>query len=303
MKTWTLQGRLLNQVKIPALLTLLAFGTQAFSYQVFFEGRDQDIERKGHFQKKFKVPPFSESHMSFGQASNASLNPNSIKVFVWNMLKGERKKFERDIKHHGADRDLFILQEGYHNNNNVRVLSEIPGTHWDFATSFWWMKEGATPGGTMLGSKVEPSVFLMKRTHDLEPIIKTPKTLSIGKYPIAGMQEELLVISIHGLNFTNTQAFESHMKLAEAEMATHTGPVIFAGDFNTRNWDRYNAMVDMANRNKLHPVVFKDDKRIKPFGVYLDHSYVRGLSVKNARVLKDVKSSDHKAMTFEVAVE
>jgi endonuclease/exonuclease/phosphatase (EEP) superfamily protein YafD len=290
-----------NHFALLALISCLSFSQISNAYEVILEGRDSDV-RRTLLAKKFSVPPLNKSHISFGQSEKEALNPNSIKVLVWNILKGERKKFEKDIKTHGADKDIFLLQEGYHTENNMRILSELEGVHWDFGVSFLWMKKGATPGGTMVGTRAEPSTYIMKRTHDLEPIIKTPKTLSMTKIPIEGRTDELLVISIHGMNFTNTQALESHMKLAEEEMVKHRGPVIFAGDFNTRNWDRFNTMVDMANRNQLNPVIFKDDKRIKPFGTYLDHSFVRGLTVVNARVLKEVKSSDHKAMVFEVKV-
>jgi endonuclease/exonuclease/phosphatase (EEP) superfamily protein YafD len=285
---------------IGLLCLMVSFNT--FAYEVKLLGRDEDVRRKG-FAKKFKVPSLQESHIAFGEAQESELDSSSINVFVWNILKGERKKFEADFKKHAAEADVFVLQEGYHSENNERILSEIGGVHWNFGISFLWMKEDATPGGTIVGARAQPSLYILKRTHDLEPIIKTPKTLSIGKYPLSGREDELLVISIHGLNFTNTQAFESHMKLAEEEMQKHDGPVIFAGDFNTRNWDRHNSMVSMANRNNLSPVYFQDDKRIKPFGTYLDHSFVRGLRVKKARVLKEVKSSDHKAMVFEVSAE
>ena len=290
-----------TRISISAALCLL-FSFNLFAYEVILTGRDEDVRRRA-FAKKFKVPKLVDSHISFGTAEESALDPKSINVFVWNILKGKRKKFEADFKKHAQKADVFVLQEGFHNDKNERIFSEIDGVHWNFGVSFLWLKDDEAPGGTIVGARTEPTLYIMKRTHDLEPIIKTPKTLSIAKYPISGKEAELLVISIHGLNFTNTQAFETHMKLAEEEMQKHSGPVIFAGDFNTRNRDRFNSMVSMAYRNELTTVLFKDDKRIKPFGTYLDHAFVRGLKIKDARVIKEVKSSDHKPMVFEVSVD
>lgn len=261
-----------------------------------------DVRRRG-LAKRYSIPPMSESYIRFGQAESAALNPNSINVMVWNILKGDRKKFERDFLKHGKDIDLFVLQEGFHNDKNERIMTSLPGVQWDFAVSFLWKKEGDTPGGTLLGSKAAPSNFVNERTHDLEPFIKTPKTLSIGTYPLEGRDDELLVISIHGINFTTTQTLQTQMFTAARYIKAHNGPVIFAGDFNTRNWDRYNAMVDVMNDLGMMAVSFKDDKRLKPFGVYLDHAFVRGLNVKNSVCLRKLKSSDHKAMVFEASVK
>src|SRR5690606_3557520 len=171
-----------------------------FAYEIRLEGRDSDVRRK-LFAKKFRVPPLKESHINFGSAESSALNPDSIKVLVWNILKGERKKFENDFKKMAKDVDVFLLQEGFHNDKNERIFTDIKGVHWDFGVSFLWLKENETPGGTIIGTRAEPSLYILKRTHDLEPIIKTPKTLSIAKIPLAGKDQELLVVSIHGLNF------------------------------------------------------------------------------------------------------
>jgi hypothetical protein len=64
------------------------------------------------FGKKYEVPPMSESYIQTGSTSKRALNPKSIKVLAWNILKGYRKSFPTDFPRMAKGQDLLLLQEG-----------------------------------------------------------------------------------------------------------------------------------------------------------------------------------------------
>ena len=85
---------------------------------------------------------------------------------------------------------------------------------------------------------------------------------------------------------------------------THQGPVLFAGDFNVWDLSRQKAISDLAQKNNLESIQFKNDKFIKKFRIYpLDRAFVRGLRPIKAEVIKDIDSSDHKPISFDLEIE
>ena len=256
------------------------------------------------FASQFSLIPVTEAHKVLGEASQEEFNPDSIKVLVWNIKKGQEKGLDQDLPKFGFDRDLVLLSEGYGKPSVLNIFTSFKGFIWDFGISFLYKKDHNYPTGTLIGSKVGPSEIVVTHSQDLEPIIRTPKALTMGKYPIKSHSQELLVISVHGINLADHQAFVRHMNQALKVIDQHQGPVIFAGDFNTRTKKRITHLFQETTRRGFQSVDFVDgQKRAK--GVtpnYLDWAFIRGLKVKNPKVTV-VKSSDHMPMQMEVAVE
>lgn len=129
--------------------------------------------------------------------------------------------------------------------------------------------------------------------------------MTFAKYPLSN-QKNLLVISVHGINLTSHNSFERQMAQAEEVITAHDGPVIFAGDFNTRTKDRTEHLFQIVKRLKLDEVKFKNAeyRMVWKFTKnYLDHGFTRGLTVKNAEVFKDSRGSDHRPLALEVSVK
>ncbi len=284
MKTWMV---------LPALTIALSFTPAHAGF-------------KDWIKKKFFIPKIEESHVSFGQASKGALDPSHIKVFVWNILKAKEKGFTNDFVYHGRDTDIFMLQEGSRNGLMERAFEFFPGHRFDMGYSFIARskKKGDRPTGTVIGSNVEPNYVLVERTVDLEPIIKTPKANTVGYYPIEGTDKELLIVNIHGMNMAGDDAFARHVDQCLEHISKHDGPVIFAGDFNSKNQERINHMVSGMHKHGLVPVLFRNDKRRKSkfSRAIIDYSFVRGLKIKDAWVLGELKTSDHFAMLFEAEI-
>jgi endonuclease/exonuclease/phosphatase (EEP) superfamily protein YafD len=169
--------------------------------------------------------------------------------------------------------------------------------------SFLYKKDHNYETGTLIGSRVDPDWIKIKQTVDHEPVINTPKCLTFGKYPIAGTDQDLLAISIHGVNAVPLAALKRHLELTREEIQRHDGPVIFAGDFNTNLKSKVNALMKFAADLNLRSLEFRNDARIHVGGQIIDYIFVRGLHPKDAEVLGQLHSSDHKAMLAELAVD
>lgn len=252
----------------------------------------------------YKIPSIEEAHIFKGFGAERSLNAESIKVLVWNIKKGSLAGWRDEFTSFGKDRDLFLLQEGYFSPHVAETLDAFSHVRWDMGISFLYKIYNNTPTGSIVGADVDPSEVMVKHTEHLEPIIGTPKALTVAKYPIEGTMEDLLVISIHGINFTDLQSFRNHLKQVTDEIEKHDGPVLVAGDFNTHNFGRMSHLMTEMKRFGLSEIEFKNGEQRMKFRDYiLDHGFVRGLKVKDAEVIGEAQGSDHKPMTLELSLQ
>jgi endonuclease/exonuclease/phosphatase (EEP) superfamily protein YafD len=255
----------------------------------------------GPISTRYQVPAEKDAHLSIGIARRHELEAHSIKTLVWNIKKSELEAWPKEFQRFTQQRDLILLQEAYRNSVFNSAVRAIPGVRWDMGISFLY--NGKVPTGTMIGAKATPINVYVKHSPDVEPVLRTPKAITFAKYAIKGRPEELLVVSVHGINFKLNSAFNRQMLQAGMEIAMHPGPVIFAGDFNTWNQGRVDFLRDLVTRLGFRSVTFKDGHLRTKFGnFFLDHGFVRGLKVKNAEVVVESRGSDHKPMLFEVSL-
>jgi endonuclease/exonuclease/phosphatase (EEP) superfamily protein YafD len=256
------------------------------------------------FASQFSLIPVSQAHLTIGSAEGGELDPKSIKVLAWNIKKGQERGLDIDLPRLARDRDLVLISEGYLKPDLIKLFESFKGFVWEFGVSFLYKKDHNYETGTMIGSNVNPSNVVVTHTVDMEPIIKTPKALTMAKYPIKGYQQDMLVISVHGINMASHAAFVRHMDQAFYEIDRHDGPVLFAGDFNTRTKKRTTHLFQETLKRGFQSVDFIDgNKRSKGLGGnFLDWSFVRGVHVKNPHIYS-VKSSDHQPMHFEMALD
>jgi endonuclease/exonuclease/phosphatase (EEP) superfamily protein YafD len=127
----------------------------------------------------------------------------------------------------------------------------------------------------------------------MEPLLRTPKATALSLYAIAGSEQTLLVINIHGVNFSiGTEALRAQLQQSIDWISRHQGPIVFAGDFNTWSDERQALVDDYAGQLGLQPLLFKQDFRTTVFDRALDHIYVRGLTVIETSTI-ETTTSDH----------
>jgi endonuclease/exonuclease/phosphatase (EEP) superfamily protein YafD len=85
-------------------------------------------------------------------------------------------------------------------------------------------------------------------------------------------------------------------------VASHDGPVIVSGDFNTWRAGRDNLMRDRMSAAGLTAVSFNDDNRALFFGRPMDHIFTRGLELLHSQSVA-VSTSDHNPMLVTLSLK
>ncbi len=220
-------------------------------------------------------------------APAAALDGRQIRVLSWNLHKGEDKGWERDLAQFAGQHDLLLLQEAVLLPSLTAVLDQS-GHGWQMAGAFSWR---GVERGVMTASRVP--AFDGCTTRNFEPLFPIPKSALITRYVLSGSETTLAVANLHGVNFSlGVGHLREQIEGVAAELARHRGPVVLGGDFNTWSQARHAVLVEVADRLGLTAVHLVEDGRKRVFGLALDHLFVRGLSVLQARA-PEVTSSDH----------
>ena len=126
----------------------------------------------------------------------SELDPERISLLNWNIYKGKRDDWATDFERYSRKHDILTIQEA-HLDDELEYLLEAEHQNWALNIAFDY-QDRAT--GVMTASAVKPVALCGQRTK--EPWIRAPKTSLISYYPLAGVDEDLLVANIHGINFT-----------------------------------------------------------------------------------------------------
>jgi len=211
----------------------------------------------------------------------------TFRVLSWNLHKNSDPGWEADLARFAADADLLLLQEAALTAGLRRVL-ESAGVDWLLASSF---ELGGHETGVLSAARVRPAHACAQRSF--EPLLQLPKSAAITRYEIRGRSDKLAVANVHAINFAlGLEAYRAQLETIALELAGHRGPVIFAGDFNTWSLERLEVVKDVVRGMGLVPVLPAVDTRSRFLGQQVDHIFVRGLDVLEARA-PQVGSSDH----------
>ena len=228
--------------------------------------------------------------------TGAALDTTDIRVVNWNIRKRRHPDLSTDLAVLSADKDLVLIQEASLREDTINSVDAT--RHWSFVPGY---RMGGEIMGTMTLSKVAP--LTQCSLVVLEPILRTPKTTSITEYALSDTDQTLVVVNMHAVNISlGLEAFQRQFDQVAQVLATHAGPVILSGDFNTWRQRRTEIVEALTDSLHLRSVEFDDDKRVRIFGHALDHIYVRGLSttVANTEV---VRTSDHNPMSVTLAMD
>lgn len=252
----------------------------------------------------FNIPHISDSIISFGDVSREKLNPDSIKVLVWNVYKGKHESWRNDFLFLTQDKDILILQEALMDNQMFDVFDSHSDFEYHMGTSFIYKKEFRRTG-VATASKVKARNVKNEITKKREWLGGTPKALLFSEYKVEN-NKNLLVINIHALNSVPAWVFYSNLVQASDEIKGHDGPIIFAGDFNAWSSLKVKLMYKFMKKYKFKEVKFPNgDERMKAkiTNKVLDFIFIKGLSYSDSYVWGSIQGADHKAMEVELRID
>ncbi len=217
--------------------------------------------------------------------------PEHFSVLSWNIYKASHPQLLPDLQNFAHQANFLLLQEAY-DDPQFAVLKPYS----QFAPGYRSYRQQT--GLTVLSDW--PTQFNC-RFYQREPWLRTPKASSVSSYATAN-GNSLLVINMHGINFTlGTSDYEEQLTRLTDLATLHTGPIIFAGDFNTWSDQRWQLVHDALIGLGMQRVSFSPDHRTTAFGLALDHVWVRGVIVTDAQTLERT-SSDHNPLLVSVYI-
>jgi endonuclease/exonuclease/phosphatase (EEP) superfamily protein YafD len=236
-------------------------------------------------------------------------------VLDWNIHKeGNSRDWIEDYDKMYKDKkpDIIVFQEARLSTGLKQALKTGNEMGWIFSSNIE-ERNHDTYSGVLTASKARPSEHYSITTEGLEPIVKTPKTTLITTYKLSPSNKLLLLVNIHGLVMTNLEKYKAQIIEIVDTISGHNGPIIFAGDFNTKNKERSSFLLrELKDKLGLETVPFtkEDQKGIKHFFFSpfpLDQIFYSSseLEVKkdSPDVLETIKSSDHKPVFVEFEVK
>ena len=120
-----------------------------------------------------------------------------------------------------------------------------------------------------------------------------------------GVEQSLLVINIHGINFTlGTETYKKQINRLKKYARLHDGPMLIAGDFNSWSDDRDEIVNQILTDVSLKSSRLESSNQTRIFGKVVDRVYYRGLEPIFQKSIP-VTSSDHTPilMRFRLALQ
>ncbi len=210
-----------------------------------------------------------------------------LNILVWNIYKQGKENWENELDILSADKQLLLLQEASMTEPFKQWL--VDG-NWlsNQVSAFKALGSGA--GVINIAQKLPQKACAYTST---EPWLRLPKSALYSQYRLSS-GGILAVVNIHAINFTvGTDEYRSQITALEVLLKQHTGPIVFAGDFNSWNENRLDTMKQILLEANLEEVTFSPDHRTQFItGQQLDHVFYRGLYLKNAKAPQS-DASDH----------
>ncbi|AVH28200.1 endonuclease/exonuclease/phosphatase family protein [Vibrio diabolicus] len=220
-----------------------------------------------------------------------------INVLVWNIYKQNRNNWQSALNEFSADKQLLLLQEASMTPSFKQWL--VDG-NWvsNQVSAFKALGSGAGVISIAQGQPEKACAYTSK-----EPWLRLPKSALYSQYQLSN-GERLAVVNVHAINFTvGTQEYVSQLTALEMLLKHHTGPILFAGDFNSWSESRVNAMRQALKAADLQEVTFSPDHRVQFItGLPLDHVFYRRLTLKYAKAPQS-DASDHNPLLLSFTLD
>ena len=226
------------------------------------------------------------------------LNFDSLKILVWNVYKLGKAGILADLDFLTHQADLSLIQEGFLTKGLLNLACSREDLNFLMAKSF---SDKGINAGVITASKENPIAADYLKSPNTEPFSSIHKMTLATYYEIPESEEKLLVLNIHGINFVPHDHFVKQINVVAQTIQVHSGPIIFAGDFNTYTSARLDFLIKKVSSLGLTQAKVKGAEYQGL--LTLDHLFYRGLELVKSEALKHVKSSDHIPLFFEFKLD
>ncbi|MSO97994.1 MAG: endonuclease/exonuclease/phosphatase family protein [Rhodospirillaceae bacterium] len=245
----------------------------------------------------YRLIPDDDSVRILGQANRKSLG-RRFTLVSWNMHKARKRAWLDDLTLLCEDADFVLLQEAVLHGDRPHAFHLESGFEWVMGQNFAHRLRGGRTSGVKTGSRIASISHQVLRSADHEPFIRLPKTILATAYNLKAPDETLLLLNIHAVNFVSAIKFSRQIEQLKFVIEQHRGSVILAGDFNTWNPRRRKILFRAVAQFELHRVPVAAPLW-RHLGQVLDHVFYRGVVLKKAWAVLNVKSSDHIPLKVE----
>lgn len=255
-----------------------------------------DQHRQCNFACK-SIPP-EESALTQITTTTADQLPNeNFHVVIWNIYKAKKANFSEKFNQILHKSHLILLQEYIDDDEMTQFINQNSNMEFYHAESFWLKDQ--IPTGVATGSYATALFVKNQQTKAVEPWVNSPKSNLITVYQTT-KNKKLMVINIHGLNRTSETDLEDQLKRTSTYIEHHIGPIIFAGDFNSRNNNRKKVVENFFKGFNFKLVEFANDPRTSRKRI--DHIFYRGLNILNSKIEMDTEASDHPILSMDASI-
>jgi endonuclease/exonuclease/phosphatase (EEP) superfamily protein YafD len=164
------------------------------------------------------------------------------------------------------------------------------------------LARGKTHYGVLTASSAKSGESIAGLSEGRELYFTTRKPYLLNTLPLPNGQT-LLCLNLHAINFRENAQYTRELRELTTHLASHRGPMILSGDFNSWNPVRQKRLETLRRQLSLESVPFEREK-LKSFGKYpLDFIFYRALTLKRFDVLELSEYSDHNPLLAEFEFE
>lgn len=216
----------------------------------------------------------------------------TLRVLVWNIYKQNRPELFSRLTQLSIDKNLVLLQEAKLDDQLLNWLKKIDWTS-NQVSAF---KAFDVSAGVLNLSRVMPLTACANL--QVEPWLRLPKSALYAEYQLSNGQT-LKTVNLHAINFTfGTEEYQQQLEAFLQQLASHSGPLLVAGDFNSWSEARQEVIDQLVSRLQLQAVPFSLDNRTRFYNRPLDHIYYRGMRLSYSEV-PITDASDHNPLVAE----
>ena len=250
-------------------------------------------------QDKWYVPSEEDALKYMGQPGTAVVEKDIVNILIWNAHKeGFDSPWQNEFNELRKGMDFVLLQESLTKVSFFLTDLIFPSVYKDYAGvvgfSFYYL--GKFNGNVNLSTYKTVAAKVL-HSPDLEPVVKTAKPVLVTRYQLAN-GETLTLANIHAINFVNWKVFSRQITKTLNYLRELEGPIVFGGDFNCWNQEKFDFMQNSLVEAGFTQVKFRHLERVKKvFDFPIDHIFTRDVEVVDADYLLN-KTSDHTPMSL-----